>query len=121
MPGSPAALAANDKKALDLELAIVKRLADLMGEPVTLKFAPGRDTVFTITSPLGKAVPMAAATQWAQARDPLATRPHLLMVDYRLESGHSGVEATHALHAEFGNAVPAIMVITSSTMTDHDA
>ena len=63
---------------------------------------------------------VAAASQWAAARDPQAARPDLLIVDYRLEGGHTGIEAIEALRRVFGRALPAIMV-TGSTMSGHDA
>ncbi|MBC7955864.1 MAG: hybrid sensor histidine kinase/response regulator, partial [Cytophagales bacterium] len=61
-----------------------------------------------------------ASSGWALAADPAAQRPDLLIVDYRLEQGRTGVEAIHALRARFGADVPAIMV-TGSTMTGHEA
>ena len=63
---------------------------------------------------------VAASAAWARQSDPALTRPALLIVDYRLEGGHTGVEAIAALRQVFGTAVPAIMV-TGSTMTGHDA
>jgi signal transduction histidine kinase/CheY-like chemotaxis protein len=63
---------------------------------------------------------VAASAAWAQAADPVAQRPDLLIVDYRLEQGRTGVEAIHALREKFGVNVPAIMV-TGSTMTGHEA
>jgi signal transduction histidine kinase/CheY-like chemotaxis protein len=61
-----------------------------------------------------------ASRAWAQAADSEADRPDLLIVDYRLEQGHTGVEAIQALRERFGAGVPAIMV-TGSTMTGHEA
>ncbi|HWH80716.1 MAG TPA: ATP-binding protein [Burkholderiaceae bacterium] len=43
------------RKGLGLGLAIVRRLADLMQAPLTLRSTPGRGTVFTLTLPAGKA------------------------------------------------------------------
>ena len=63
---------------------------------------------------------VAASSAWAQGADPVAQRPDLLVVDYRLEQGRTGVEAIHALREKFGASVPAIMV-TGSTMTGHEA
>ena len=63
---------------------------------------------------------VAASAAWARQCDPLLGAPHLLIVDYRLESGHTGVEAIRSLRECFGKGVPAIMV-TGSTMTGHDA
>ena len=63
---------------------------------------------------------VAASTQWAGQCNPQFTRPDLLIVDYRLEGGHTGTEAILALRAVFGRSIPAIMV-TGSTMTGHDA
>jgi signal transduction histidine kinase len=59
------------------------------------------------------------STQWAQACDPALVKPDLLIVDYRLEEGRTGVDAIRALRERFGPAVPAILV-TGSTMTGHD-
>ena len=56
----------------------------------------------------------------AQAIGDGGVRPQLLIVDYRLGNGQTGVEAIHALRAAFGCAVPAIMV-TGSTISGHDA
>ncbi|HET7794690.1 MAG TPA: ATP-binding protein [Rhizobacter sp.] len=61
-----------------------------------------------------------ASSAWAQAADPVAQRPDLLVVDYRLEQGRTGVEAIQALRERFGTEIPAIMV-TGSTMTGHEA
>jgi CheY-like chemotaxis protein len=61
-----------------------------------------------------------ASQAWAQAADPISSRPDLLIVDYRLEQGRTGVEAIQALRQRFGSEVPAIMV-TGSTMTGHEA
>lgn len=60
-----------------------------------------------------------AADEWAQQADPQQDRPDLLIVDYRLENGRTGVDAIVALRRRFGAAVPAI-VVTGSTMTGHD-
>ena len=49
----------------------------------------------------------------------MRVRPDLLIVDYRLEEGRTGVEAIQALRERFGASVPAILV-TGSTMTGHD-
>jgi two-component system, sensor histidine kinase len=48
-------LPAHHRKGLGLGLAIVRRLADLMGAPLTLKSRPGHGTVFALELPLGKA------------------------------------------------------------------
>jgi two-component system, sensor histidine kinase len=57
---------------------------------------------------------------WALTADAQADRPDLLIVDYRLEQGHTGVEVIQTLRGRFGAGVPAIMV-TGSTMTGHEA
>jgi signal transduction histidine kinase len=62
---------------------------------------------------------VAESAQWAQGCDPAVVKPDLLIVDYRLEEGKTGVDAITALRARFGAAVPAILV-TGSTMTGHD-
>ena len=62
---------------------------------------------------------VAASARWADESDPTSVKPDLLIVDYRLEDGHNGVDAIKALRSRFGNAVPAILV-TGSTMTGHE-
>ena len=59
-----------------------------------------------------------AATRWARMSDPAQARPDLLIVDYRLEGGRTGIDAITALRARFG-PVPAILV-TGSTMSGHE-
>lgn len=60
-----------------------------------------------------------AASDWAARADVRSDRPDLLIVDYRLENGRTGVDAIAALRERFGAGVPAI-VVTGSTMTGHD-
>ena len=45
-----------------------------------------------------------AARQWAEQSDPAVVKPDLLIVDYRLESGATGIEAIKSLRARFGAA-----------------
>ncbi len=63
---------------------------------------------------------VAASAQWAHSAGAGGAQPQLLIVDYQLGNGQTGVEAIHALRAAFGCAVPAIMV-TGSTISGHDA
>jgi two-component system, sensor histidine kinase len=60
---------------------------------------------------------VAAARAWAQSAD--AGVPSLVIADYRLDSGETGVAAIAAVRERFGAAVPAI-VVTGSTMAGHD-
>ncbi|CAN5890555.1 hypothetical protein BH11PSE8_BH11PSE8_16640 [soil metagenome] len=62
---------------------------------------------------------VAASQEWALASDPALVKPDLLIVDFRLENGQTGLEAIKALRARFGRSVPAILV-TGSTMTGHE-
>ena len=51
---------------------------------------------------------------------PAAERPDLLLVDYRLPNGHTGIDALVALRARFaGQRLPAI-VITGSSLGGHE-
>jgi signal transduction histidine kinase/CheY-like chemotaxis protein len=61
----------------------------------------------------------AAATAWATASDPEQVRPALVIADYSLEPGETGVAAIGSLRARFGPGLPAI-VVTGSNMTGHD-
>jgi CheY-like chemotaxis protein len=63
---------------------------------------------------------VAASASWAARTDPAPRRPDLLIVDYRLEEGRTGIDAIEALRARFdGVSIPAILV-TGSTMTGHE-
>jgi DNA-binding response OmpR family regulator len=62
---------------------------------------------------------VSASRAWAQSDEAGNETPDLLIVDYRLEHGHTGVEAIQALRERFGPGVPAIMV-SGSTMTNHE-
>ncbi len=59
-----------------------------------------------------------AVSIWS-AGQPTAPAPDLLIVDYRLEEGHTGTEAIRALRRHFESDIPAILV-TGSTMTGHE-
>ena len=62
---------------------------------------------------------VAQSRAWAEASDPSAVKPDLLIVDYRLENGLNGVDAIKSLRARFGAGVPAI-IVTGSTMSGHE-
>ena len=59
---------------------------------------------------------VAAVRTWAADA---ATAPSLVIADYRLEEGESGVAAIAAVRRRFSASVPAI-VVTGSSMTGHD-
>jgi signal transduction histidine kinase len=61
---------------------------------------------------------VAACLAWA-AQAGEAERPDLLIVDYRLEGAHTGIDAITALRSRFGAALPAI-VVTGSLMSSHE-
>lgn len=61
---------------------------------------------------------LAATRAWTDAAD-AATPPALVIADYRLEEGATGVAAIAAVRRRFGNAVPAI-VVTGSAMSGHE-
>ena len=62
---------------------------------------------------------LALAEEWMTVSDPSRVRPSLLIVDYRLEAGRTGLEALDLLRGRFGRGTPAIMV-TGSTMGGHE-
>jgi len=59
-----------------------------------------------------------AARAWAAGADPRAP-PALVIADYRLDNGETGVAAIDLVRERFGKGVPAI-VVTGSSMTGHD-
>jgi len=60
-----------------------------------------------------------ACQQWAQAAEPSMLQPDLIIADYRLESGHTGVEAIRALRGMLERPIPAI-VVTGSVLSSHE-
>jgi signal transduction histidine kinase len=60
-----------------------------------------------------------ACQQWARAAEPSMLQPDLIIADYRLESGHTGVEAIRALRDMLGRPIPAI-VVTGSVLSSHE-
>ena len=62
---------------------------------------------------------VARCREWAMASDPEVVKPDLLIVDYRLENGLTGVDAIKSLRSRFGAGVPAI-IVTGSTMSGHE-
>jgi signal transduction histidine kinase len=66
------------------------------------------------------ALESAAATRaWARTAGDAVRAPALVIADYRLEDGATGVDAIAAVRGRFGAAVPAI-VVTGSAMSGHE-
>jgi signal transduction histidine kinase len=62
----------------------------------------------------------AAAADWAGAAGARAiVKPDLLIVDFRLESGHTGLEVIQAMRRAFGGALPAV-IVTGSLMSNQE-
>jgi two-component system, sensor histidine kinase len=62
---------------------------------------------------------VSACLAWAHGVNAAQVPPDLLIVDFRLEDGHTGVEVITALRSQFKQKIPAI-VVTGSTMTGHE-
>jgi len=62
---------------------------------------------------------VAATRAWVQVADPAADAPDLVIADYRLEQGATGLDAIQVMRQRFGAGVPAI-VVTGSTMSGHE-
>ncbi|MCW5658260.1 MAG: hybrid sensor histidine kinase/response regulator [Burkholderiaceae bacterium] len=60
-----------------------------------------------------------ACQQWVQAAEPSMLQPDLIIADYRLESGSTGVEAIRALRGMLDRPIPAI-VVTGSVLSNHE-
>lgn len=150
-------------KGLGLGLAIVSRLARLLGSRVQVRSDPGQGACFSFQLarcapalihpdvpasaafllPLEKAlvafidddeaildamvqvfdkwnVALAAGEDAEQVRDELRSlgrAPNLILCDYRLRNGRTGIEAIQILREAFGTAIPAAL-LTGDTATD---
>ncbi|MFL6700165.1 MAG: hybrid sensor histidine kinase/response regulator, partial [Vitreoscilla sp.] len=61
-----------------------------------------------------------AAADWATAAAAgKLIRPDLLIVDFRLESGHTGLEVIEAMRGAFGKSLPAV-IVTGSLMSNQE-
>ncbi|MBM3391353.1 MAG: hybrid sensor histidine kinase/response regulator [Betaproteobacteria bacterium] len=144
-----------------LGLSIVRRLADLLGHPLTLRSRLDRGTVFALELPalcanhlaerVGDPLPALTGfygrlivivddeesvresmhsllTGWGAevilcggvadkvlsiAR--LQRRPDIVIADYRLSGGTTGIDAIRGVRARFGGQVPAVIVTGSTT------
>ncbi|MET0382958.1 MAG: ATP-binding protein [Burkholderiaceae bacterium] len=62
----------------------------------------------------------AACAEWALASGAEPARaPDLLIVDFRLESGHTGLEVIDVMRRAFGRALPAV-IVTGSLMSNQE-
>lgn len=145
-------------QGLGLGLAIVRRMALLLGYPLQLHSRPGRGTVFSLDLPVLANEPSghdAAAggstdalhgcavivdddpaicnalghllRQWGMAvrpfhslrqlNDKLNVAPDVVVADYQLAGGETGLTVAHAVHARWGPHVPVVL-ITGDTRTE---
>ncbi len=151
-------------KGLGLGLAIVSRLARLLGSRVQVRSVPGRGSCFAFQLARCEAAPIPAETAVAPATfllplenslvafidddeailaamvevfdhwnvalaagedaeqvraelQALGRAPDLILCDYRLRDGHTGVEAVQLLRDAFGADIPAAL-LTGDTATD---
>jgi signal transduction histidine kinase len=163
-------LQAHQRKGLGLGLAIVHRLAGLMGAPLSVRSRVGHGTSFSLLLPKGQAPRQAAPALGTGAKQPLGLslqglqvvvvedeiavrdglvvllqawgarvlafeamdgletwlggpapeRPDLLLVDYRLPQGRTGIEALEALRARWPAVNLPAVVITGSSLGGHE-
>jgi signal transduction histidine kinase len=62
---------------------------------------------------------LAACTRWATHGEDALQRPDLVIADYQLGGGATGVDAIGVLRERFGHALPAI-IVTGSVLSGHD-
>jgi two-component system, chemotaxis family, CheB/CheR fusion protein len=151
---------------LGLGLAVVQRLADLLGHSVDVHSRPGKGSVFAVEAPLGREEPGALPQrrQWGRAqnasdaailvveddtsvRDMLdllfasegyrtaaaadgkqalalargAIRPDLVVADYGLPNGLTGLQVVAGVREAMGREIPAVILtgdISTGTMRE---
>jgi CheY-like chemotaxis protein len=62
---------------------------------------------------------LGATRAWSAAAGASAPVPSLVIADYRLDTGDTGVAAIGVVRERFGRGIPAI-VVTGSSMTGHE-
>lgn len=90
---------ASDRKGVGLGLAIVERIAEILGYPVAVRSWPGRGSMFSIEVPISEDMPLAISQLPVQATtgNPLPGR-RLLVLDNEL----SILESMSALLGQWG-------------------
>lgn len=90
---------ASNRKGVGLGLAIVERIAEILGYPVSVRSWPGRGSMFSIEVPISEEMPLAISQLPAQATtgNPLPGR-RLLVIDNEV----SILESMHALLEQWG-------------------
>ena len=90
---------ASDRKGVGLGLAIVERIAEILGYPVAVRSWPGRGSMFSNEVPISEEMPLAISQLPAQATtgNPLPGR-RLLVIDNEV----SILESMHALLEQWG-------------------
>lgn len=90
---------ASDRKGVGLGLAIVERIAEILGYPVAVRSWPGRGSMFSIEVPISDEMPMAISQLPAQPStgNPLPGR-RLLVIDNEV----SILDSMRALLAQWG-------------------
>lgn len=64
-----------------------------------------------------RVLPAASEEEALLQVDRSGARPDVIVADYRLRNGRTGVEAIHALHARAGHSIPAVL-LTGETSPD---
>jgi signal transduction histidine kinase/ActR/RegA family two-component response regulator len=143
--------AAQTRHGLGLGLAIVRRLARLLGHPLQMHSRPGRGTAFSLDVPLLASPPAVAEqpagmgsgalkgrvaivdddptvrdalgrllVQWGlepqlfgglqEVRRALQSAPDVVLADYQLLDGETGLAVIEAIRERWGRSIPAILV-----------
>jgi signal transduction histidine kinase len=96
--------------AIGLGLAIVDRLCRLLDHPIELTSSLGRGSRFTVIVPTFRVLVAQSCKQAMSQFGEHDERPDLIVSDFHLPDGETGIEVIEQMRDVFGMSIPAFLV-----------